>query len=162
MKKDALERRKKKEAQRKLKIALCWVAVAAVVVLGIFISFRPVSFTEIATEKHAISVVLNDFEIVDGKMSGDAREFQNLAAEEKAAVLELLEQYTYRKTFDTIVSNGKLSDIGHQMLSIHAHDGVSEAVVLVVTSSGQVSVNGVTYRMEGAEQLIEKVLEVVE
>lgn len=162
MKKNAAERRKKKEAQRKLKIALCWMIAAIVVVLCVCISFRPVSFTKIATEKHEISLVLNEFEIVDGKMGGNAREYQKIAAEEKAAVLELLEQYKYRKTIDTILSKGKLSDIGDKMLAIHAHDGVSEAVVLVVTTSGQVSVNGVGYRMEGAEELIEKVMAVVE
>lgn len=161
MKKNAAERRKKKEAQRKLKIALCWGVAAVVVVLCVCISFRPVSFTKIATEKHEISLVLNEFEIVDGKMDTDAREYQNLAAEEKAAVLELLEQYKYRKTLDTILSNGKLSDIGDKMLAIHAHDGVSEAVVMVVTTSGQVSVGGVSYRMDGAEELIDKVLDVV-
>jgi hypothetical protein len=108
-------------------------------------------------------MILNEYVIRNGEPDIDVVEYKDITAEQKNAILTLLEKYTYRRTFGTLFSNGTMSGIGNKMLSIYVFgDNTSGGSIFVLTSSGKIVVNGKNYRMENAEQFIEQIIEILE
>jgi len=71
------------------------------------------------------------------------------------------EQHSYRRTVGTLFSDGTIEDLGERMLTIHVMEGEASDSI-VVTDSGKIAVNDKVYRMKDADEMMEKLLEVVE
>lgn len=136
--------------------------VVIVIVLLIFIAFfKPLSLSDIARENNQIKMVLNELGVRNGEAYIDSVDYQVITAEQKSAILTLLEKYTYRRTFDTLFSDGSISGLGDKTLSIYVYDDVSLVGSIFVSSSGRIAVNEKNYRMENAEQFIEQIIEIM-
>lgn len=142
------------------KKAICIIGIAIVLLICIIAYFKPLSLSNTVSENSTISMILNEYVIKNGKPDIDVVEYQDLTAEQKNAILTLLEQYTYRRTLGTLFSNGTMSGTGNKMLSIYVFDDDSSAVF--VTGSGEIVVNGNNYRMKNAEQFIAQIVEIME
>ncbi|MCI6431024.1 MAG: hypothetical protein MSA72_09155 [Lachnospiraceae bacterium] len=136
--------------------------VVIVIVLLIFIAFfKPLSLSDIARENNQIKMVLNELGVRNGEAYIDSVDYQVITAEQKSAILTLLEKYTYRRTFDTLFSDGSISGLGDKTLSIYVYDDVSLVGSIFVSSSGRIAVNEKSYSMENAEQFVEQIIEIM-
>lgn len=136
--------------------------VVIVIVLLIFIAFfKPLSLSDIARENNQIKMVLNQLGVRNGEAYIDSVDYQVITAEQKSAILTLLEKYTYRRTFDTLFSDGSISGLGDKTLSIYVYDDVSLVGSIFVSSSGRIAVNEKSYSMENAEQFVEQIIEIM-
>jgi len=136
------------------------LVIVIVLLICIIAYFKPLSFSNAASENSKITMILNEYVIRNGEPDIDVAEYQDITTEQKSALLTVLEKYSYKRTFGTLFSNGSMSGIGNKMLSIYVFDDNSD--IIFVTSSGQIVVNGKNYSMKNAEQLIEQIIDIVE
>ena len=136
--------------------------VVIVIVLLIFIAFfKPLSLSDIARENNQIKMVLNELGVRNGEAYIDSVDYQVITAEQKSAILTLLEKYTYKRTLGTLFSDGSISELGDKTLYIYVYDDVSLVGSIFVSSSGRIAVNEKNYHMENAEQFIEQIIEIM-
>ena len=124
--------------------------------------FKPLSLSATVGTNNLINMVLNEFEVKDGEPDGEFILYQDITAEQSSAILNVLENYTYRRTFGTLFSSNSISNLGEKMLTIYVYDDNSSVEVIVVTSSGRVVVNDKSYCMNNADQIIEQLIEIME
>ena len=144
-----------------MKKTICWILVAAVLLIGVLVYFKPLELTDIVTPKHEMSMMLSVFSIHDGEPDIEVTEYQEMTAEQKSAVLTVLGEYRYRRTPGTLFSDGMIEDLGERMLTIHVFEKAT-ADNIVLTDSGKIAVNDKSYRMRGAGKLIGRILDIVE
>ena len=143
------------------KKAIWIIALAIVLLLGIIIYFKPLSFSNIVSDNSEISMILNEYGIRNGKPDIDVVEYKDITVEQKSAILAVLDECTYKKTLDTLFSNGSMSGMGNKMLSIYVFNESSDSHVLVI-SSKEIVINGKNYRMKNAGLLIEQIIAIME
>lgn len=146
-----------------MKKKMIYLAVIVIVLLVGMIAFlKPLSLSDIANENHQIKMILSEFTVRNGEAHIDSVDYQAITAEQKRDILNLLEKYTYRRTFRTLFSDGSISGLGDEMLSIYVYDDVSLIGSIIVSSSGKIVVNEKNYSMKNAEQFIEQITEIME
>lgn len=138
------------------------IAIVVVVLVCIITFFKPLSFSDIVNEKNQIIMILNEFGIRDGEAHIDSDDYQDITAEQKHSIINVLKKYTYRRTFGTPFSDGSISELGDKMLSVYVYDDVSLILSIIVSSSGRIAINEKTYSMKNAEQLITRLMKIVE
>ena len=143
------------------KRVIWWILAAAILVLSVVVYFRPLAFTDIVTEQQDVCMILSIFSIQNGEPDIEMVEYQDITAEEKRDILAVMEQHSYRRTVGTLFSDGTIEDLGERMLTIHVMEGEASDSI-VVTDSGKIAVNDKVYRMKDADEMMEKLLEVVE
>lgn len=144
------------------KKAIYFIVIAIVLLICIIVYFKPLSLLNTVSESSEISIMLTGYVTGNGEQGYDTVEYKDIAAEQKSAILTLLENYSYRRTIGTPFSNGSMSGLGNKMLSIYMFgDNISSGEIFV-TSSGEIRVNAKNYYMENAEQFIEQIIEIVE
>ena len=144
-----------------MKKTVIWSIVAALLLAGVLVYFAPMKLTQNVTEDMDIRMVLNVFRVDNGEPRIEAVEYQDMTAEQKRAVWTVLGEYRYRRTLETLFSDGTIEDLGDRMLSIHVYDG-AKAEIIVLTDSGDIAINGKSYRMRRAGELIGRMLAAVE
>lgn len=137
------------------------LAIAILLLAGAIAYFRPLSFSGMAGENQQINMVLSEFGVRNGEAYIDSTDYSDITTEQKTAVWTVLEQYPHRRTPGTPVSDGSLSGLGEKMLSIYVYEDGTLTDSIVVTSSGEIAVNGKNYRMEHAEQCIDQLTEIL-
>lgn len=143
------------------KKAIYLVVVVIVLLICIIAFFKPLSLSDIAREDNQIKMVLSELGVRNGEAYIDSIDYQAITTEQKSAILTLLEKYNYRRTFDTLFSDGSISGLGDKTLSIYVYDDVSLVGSIFVASSGRIAVNEKSYSMENAEQFIEQIIAIM-
>lgn len=144
------------------KRTLYLICLAIVLLLCIITYFKPLSFSDAVGTNNLINMVLNEFDVKDGEPDGEFILYQDITAEQSSDILDILDNYTYRRTFGTLFSSKSISNLGEKMLAIYVYDDNSSVEVIVVTSSGRVVINDKSYYMNNAGQIIEQLIEVME
>lgn len=137
------------------------VVIVIVLLVSVAVFFKPLSLSDIANENNQIIMVLSEFEVRNGEAYIDSVGYQEITTEQKRGILNLLEKYTYRRTFGTLFSDGSMSGLGDKMLSIYVYDDASLSGSILVSSSGKIEINGKNYNMKNTEQFIEQIIEIM-
>ena len=145
----------------KKKTAFLLVLVIALLICVIAF-FQPLSLSDTVSEKNQIKMTLAEFGVKNGEASIDSVDYQIITAQQQIAILDLLREYPYKRTFGTLFSDGSLSGLGDKTLSIYVYDNTSLVGNIFVASSGKIAVNEKTYSMKNADQFIAQVIEIME
>lgn len=137
------------------------VVIFIILLICIIAFFKPLLLSDIAREDNQIQMVLSEIGVRNGEAYIDSIAYQAITTEQKSAILTLLEKYTYKRTFDTLFSDGSISGLGDKTLSIYVYDDVSLVDSIFVSSSGRIVVNEKSYSIENAEQFIEQIIEIM-
>ena len=132
-----------------------------VFLLLIIVFFKPLSFSDLVKENYQIIMTFNELGVRNGEPYNDYTNYQDITTEQKNVILTLLGEYTYRRTFGTLFSDGSISRSGDRILFIYAYDDDSLVKSIIVSSSGDIIVNDKNYRMKNAEMLIERINEIM-
>lgn len=138
------------------------VGIVIVVLICVVAYFRPLSLSDAASENNQIKMVFSELGVRNGEAYINSVDYQTITEEQQSAIIELLEQYTYRRTFGTLFSDGSTSDLGDETLSIYVYNDTSLVGSIFVSSSGKIAVNEKSYSMKNAEQFIEQIIAIVE
>ena len=135
------------------------VGVAVVLLICGIVYFRPLSLFSTVSENSNITIVQQENAV--GEARSDVFEEEDISAEQKSAIFSVFEEHSYRRTFGTPFSDGSLSETGNvKILSIHIADENSSYSIMM-TSSGNLVVNGKNYRMKNAERFIDRIDEIL-
>ena len=137
------------------------IGIVIVLLVSIVVYCKPLSLSDAANEDNQIIMILNEYGVRNGEPYLDSTEYKDLTMEQNRSVLTVLEKYPYRRTIGTPFSDGSISGLGTQMLSIYVFDMTASIDSIFVTSSGKIAVNGKNYTMKNAEQFIAEIVEIV-
>ena len=135
------------------------LSLAILLLACTIIYFRPLSLSDLATEDSLINIIFNEYMVKNGTPDINTVEYKDITAEQKNALLPILEKYTYRRTLGTLFSNGSMSGTGNKTLSIYVFDDNSDNIF--VTALGKIAVNNKNYHMENSGQFIEQIIEIM-
>ena len=121
--------------------------------------FIPLSLSGLVNNSNQVSMVWNDIGVRNGMTYMDCVEYQSLTTDQNKAILSLLDEYTYKRTFRTLLPDDSMPD--YYALNIYLSNETSMNNYIFVSSSGEILIHGKTYHMKNAKQFIEQVLEVV-
>ena len=133
-----------------------------VLVICVIAYFKPLSFSDFADNDNQIKMLLQDFTIKNGEANIESDEYQDITETQKNDILNVLEQFTYRRNFKTLFSDGSMSGLGDKMLTIHVYENDLYVDSVMVSSSGKILVNDKTYIMKNAEEFIEQIIGIVQ
>lgn len=145
-----------------MKKTIYLVLIVIVLLVSMIAFLKPLSLSDIANENNQMTMIFSELGVRNGEAYIDSVDYQEITAEQKRGILNLLEKYTYRRTFSTLFSDGAISGLGDETLSIYVYDDVSLIGNIFVTSSGKIAVNEKTYSMKNSEQFIEQIIEIME
>ena len=111
----------------------------AILLVCTIIYFRPLSLSNLVAEDSLINIIFNEYVVKNGTPDINTVEYKDITAEQKNALLPILEKYTYRRTLGTLFSNGSMSGTGNKTLSIYVFDDNSDNIF--VTALGKIAVN---------------------
>ena len=140
---------------------LCSIIIVIAFFVCCTVYFKPLSLSDVAEADNQIKMVYSQLGVKNGEAYIDSVDYQDITIDQKRTILDLLDKYTYRRTFSTLFSNGSTSDLGDKTLSIYVYDDASLINGVLVTSSGKVVINEKTYNMEDAEPFIEQMVEIM-
>lgn len=141
-----------------MKKAIGAAGVLAALIAGMIAFFWPMPLSEIAGEGARIEIAWSEWGVRDGEPYMDSRSASVADGEPTRDVLERLAKYRYRRTFATPFSDGSISGMGDQMLSIYVYEGDSLTNSALITSSGKIAVNDRCYRMDDANPMIDELI----
>lgn len=121
--------------------------------------FIPLSLSGLVNNSNQVSMVWNDIGVRNGMTYMDCVEYQSLTTDQNKAIISLLDEYTYKITFRTLLPDDSMPD--YYALNIYFSNETSMNSYIFVSSSGEILIHGKTYHMKNAKQFIEQVLEVV-
>lgn len=133
-----------------------------VLVICVIAYFKPLSFSDVADNNNQIKMIVQDFSLKNGEANIESDEYTNITAEQKDSIVNVLDQFRYRRNFKTLFSDGSMSDLGDKMLSIYIYENDLMVNTVVASSSGKIAVNNKVYSMKDTENFIEQIIEIVE
>ena len=136
-------------------------AIVVVVILGLMTYSKPLSLYKAVGKGGDIGIVLNTFTIEDGTPHIDSENYSAITTAQKDQFLALTQKYSYQRTLNTLFSDGGVTDIGDQTLSIYLFDEDCFYNVFI-SSSGKIVVNQKRYHMKGAETFIQEMVAILE
>ena len=133
----------------------------AIILIGLIFYFRPLPLSNLINENEKIVVTHLIVETEDGEISMDSNDYNNITTLQTQEVLELFNNYTYKRKFSTILSDGSFSDLSEQLLYINISDNSKFTNTIVASSGNGISVNSKTYKMHNSEIFIKELLQII-
>lgn len=143
------------------KKAIWYIAAFLALLLCLFTYFRPLSLSGNVSDRSEITLILNEYAVRNGKPDIAVTEYQNITDDQKSAILATLDKYTYRRTLDTLFSDGSMSGMGNQVLYIYVFQDSSDSYLLAIAQK-EIVINDNNYRLKQGGQLIEQIIQIVE
>ena len=138
------------------KKTVCGIAIGIVLLLCCILYFRPLSLSTDITENNSLIVQINDLGVRNGEPYIDSKGYDHITEEQKRKVVELIQEYSYKRTLKTSFSDGTIEKIGNRAVLIYVYDNETEIKSIYVSDSGQVSIDNKLYEMKNAEQFNER------
>ena len=131
-----------------------------ILLVCIIVYFKPLSLSNLVSEDSLINMIFSEYVINNDEPDIEVVEYEDITAEQKNALLPILEKYTYRRTLGTLFSTGSMSGTGNKTLSIYVFDNDSNSIF--ISSVGKIVVNNKNYRMKNTELFIEQIMAIME
>lgn len=147
------------EEMKKRKIVFL-VIVIIILLAGILLYFRPLQLS-VPSNKY-ISAIYEELGVRDGEPYINDTTYNEITEDEKEQIIDLLEQYSYRRTPGTLFSDGSLTETGDQILIMHIFDENNELDdTIIITGADSISVNGKNYFLNNSPVCIEELLNIL-
>lgn len=134
------------------KKTVCSIAAGIVILLCCVLYFRPLSLSANITENNSLIVQIKEFVVRNEVPYIDSRDHDHIAEEQKRKITELMQGYSYKRTWKTSFSDGTIERIGNRAVFLYVYDHEAEVRSIYVSDSGQVSIDNKLYKMKNAEQ----------
>ena len=143
-------------------LAFSMITVAFIVILLLY--FKPLPLSDLIDENNEISVIKVEAGIENGKPYTNSIEYNDISNEQKNNMISLLEHYSYKRTFGTMISDGSLPGRGaerEEIIYIFVYENDALVNRIKVSTTGDIAVNDKTYRLQSASEFIDKLLEII-
>lgn len=139
------------------------MVVFVILLAGLIIYFMPKPLSDRIGESSQISsIVVAEIGIGDGEPFIDPTSYSDITEEQKDSIFALCKQYSYRRTFYTLFSDGSLSGLGDRLIHIFIYgDMTVNDINMSISSTGKIAIGNKTYQMNHAEQFIDQMKEIL-
>ena len=96
--------------------------IIVAVLAALLLYFRPVKMSELINDKQEILVTRTQIGIQNGEASINYENYNDLTEAERQDIIDLFQQYTYRRTLRTLFSDGSLCGIGDEIINIFVYE----------------------------------------
>lgn len=131
---------------------------SAILLAGIILFFQPMECSNLLDDHGISTITIQKIGIRDGQPWIDPISYSNLTPEQQNRLFQLCRQYTYRRTFGTLFSDGTIADGGDSVGYLFGEDGS----IIAISSKGTIAIGNQTFRMAHADQWMAQVLELLE
>lgn len=136
--------------------------IIIVILAALLLYFRPMEISDLVNESQGILITRTEFGIQNGEAYTDYENYNDLTEAQRQDIIDLFQQYTYRRTPGTLFSDGSLSGIGDEVINIFVYEDSELLNMICISDTGSVSVNNRSYVMKDSSGLIQDILGVIE
>lgn len=147
---------------RKIKKRFVPISMILVVfIAGLLLYFKPLKLSELTSQGQKILATQVEMGVKEGEAYINSENYNDITEEQKNNITSLFEEYSYKRTFGTVVSDGTLRGLGDQVVHIFVYDGNELVNTISISSTDSISVNSKTYRLKNSSELLDKLLEII-
>ena len=137
------------------------LSLLGVVILIMAVYFRPMNLTDLVDRNSKLRITQQYMGVKNGEPYIDSEGYNELSEEQLESIFTLFQQYTYQRTYDTLFSDGSLSNLGERMIIFFVYEDDELVNTLIVSDTGRISVNDKSYIMQNSPELIRRVSEII-
>lgn len=135
--------------------------IIAIFAVGLLLYFKPLALSDLINENQEILVTRIEIGSKDGTAYNDSESYNNLTDDQKNNIINLFQQYSYKRTFATAFSDGSLSGLGDELIHIFVYEDNVLVNTISISSTGSISVNDKSYILKNSSELINELLEIL-
>lgn len=132
------------------------VILAAALVVGAVVYFRPRSLADRIAEPDLLFVTCTTLGTSDGMAHNGTQTWENIAVTKD--ILDLLDEYPCRRSFPF---SGSSMVPQEKLLVISVYEGIALVDTFILSDSGELTVGGTNYTMNGAGTFIGEFIELI-
>ena len=136
--------------------------IVAAVLAALLLYFWPMKISDLINENQEIHITQIEMGIQDGEPYMDNENYCDLTKEQRKDIIDLFQQYTYRRTPGTAFSDGSLSGISDRIIHVYAYDDGELLYTIFITDTNGLSINERSYVLRDSSGLIQEILTVIE
>ncbi len=136
--------------------------IVAAVLAALLLYFWPMKISDLINENQEIHITQIEMGIQDGEPYMDNENYCDLTKEQRKDIIDLFQQYTYRRTPGTAFSDGSLSGISDRIIHLYAYDDGELLYTIFITDTNGLSINERSYVLRDSSGLIQEILTVIE
>ncbi len=133
--------------------------IMIIVVLVLY--FKPLALSDLINQNQKISIIRIELGTKDGIAYNNSETYNDITDEQKVNIINVFQQYSYRRTFGTLISDGSLSGLGDELMQIYLYEDNVLVNTISISSTGSISVNDKSYTLKNSQELISKILEIM-
>ena len=138
------------------------VLIVSVIVAGVLLYLRPIELSDLVNEDQQISITWNEIGIRNGEPYIDSESYNDVTEEQKLNMIELFQQYTYKRSLATPFSDGSLSELGEELIYVFVYEDSELVSSVCISDVDAMSVNDRTYVVRNASGLIQDILNIID
>lgn len=151
------------ENMKKARYKAVVIVIIILFLAAVFVYFRPLRMSDLVNDEQEIVLTQISMGVQNGEPYMDSESYNDLTKEQEQSIINLFQQYTYRRTLSTfLVSDGSLSETGDQLVDIFMYEDSELVCSVIISNTGSISVNDRPYVLEDPLRFIEELLQIVE
>ncbi len=138
--------------------ALVTGIVVVVVLAALLLYFWPRKISDLIDGNKDIQITRIEFGVQNGEPYIDHENFYNLTEEQRQDIMDLFQQYTYRRTLGTLFSDGTLSGGSRdEIIIIYAYEDSELVRTITIPDTGEMVINDRVYAVQEPSELIQDI-----
>lgn len=129
------------------------------ILVGLCFYFQPIPVSHLVSENHYMMITLSEFGIIHGEPQIEDTQYNDITDVQKADMIALFQNYSYRRTLGTLFSDGSISELGDKLICVFVYDGSTLVDSIFISTTGEFSTHQKTYQVENAAKLIDQIIE---
>lgn len=138
------------------------VLIVSVIIAGVLLYLRPIELSDLVNEDQQISITWNEIGIRNGEPYIDSESYNDVTEEQKLNMIELFQEYTYKRSLATPFSDGSLSELGEELIYVFVYEDSELVSSVCISDVDAMSVNDRTYVVRNASGLIQDILNIID
>ena len=140
---------------------LIFVIVIIIFVIGALLYYRPLALSALIKANQEVNISTVFLDGKNGIAYNNSADYNALTDEQKKDIINLFQQYSYKRTLGTITSDGSFSGSFNHLLNIFVYEDGVLVNMIALSNADKISVNDKTYTLKNSSELIKKLLEII-
>lgn len=140
---------------------LIFVIVIIILFAGALLYYKPLALSGLIKANQEVNISTVFLGSKNGMAYNNAADYNALTDEQKKDIINLFQQYSYKRTLGTITSDGSFSGSFNQLLHIFIYEDGALVNMISLSNADKISVNDKTYTLKNSSDLIAKLLEII-
>ena len=138
-----------------------FITIIIVALGGLLWYFRPLPLSNLVNDSIQILATEIELGVKDGMPYNNSTDYNEISDVQKNEIQALFENYSYKRTFGTLFSDGSLEGLFNKVVHISVYKEGDSFNIITITDADKIAVNDKTYKMQDSAGLIEAMIEII-